>query len=286
MSWQLLTAISVLFLSASIILQRVLLSGKKIDVYLYVVLFQALVGIVIGIYAILAGIANPDLNGLWLVSIACVVLYGVGHIFYAKTLQNVDASVFSVLFASHAIWMMLIGVLVFSEELTLAQIIGSALIFLSIFIIANRKSWQRSRAGLIYGLITGVLFGLAITTWTYVGGRVETISWAAWSFIGAAAVALAFRPQTASKILPFLKGDRKSLYRMLLLAIVYGIGSLAMLYAYIFGSLSLVSPLRQVGIIVTVLMALAILPGERTSIVRKIIAALVSFVGAVLIIIG
>jgi uncharacterized membrane protein len=82
---------------------------------------------------------------------------------------------------------------------------------------------------------------------------------------------------------PLLKP--KVLATLMLLAVFYGIGSLAMLFAYKEGSFAIISPLRQTSIIVTVLLALAFLPQERNRIRRKILAALICAVGVVLIVI-
>jgi uncharacterized membrane protein len=74
------------------------------------------------------------------------------------------------------------------------------------------------------------------------------------------------------------------LMKLILLGIFYGIGSLAMLYAYKTGSFSLVSPLRQTGIIVTAILALILLPQERVNIPRKVVAALACTVGIILLV--
>lgn len=52
MSWQLLTAISVLSLSVSVILQRTLIHRDKTDPFAYAVVFQGIVGILLMVVAI------------------------------------------------------------------------------------------------------------------------------------------------------------------------------------------------------------------------------------------
>src|SRR5690349_17688021 len=125
MSWQFLTAISVLSLSISVILQRRLLHKDKIDPFAYVVVFQAIVGALLMIPALvqgfkLPGILEPEL--LWPALLA-IIAFGTGHIIYAKTLQRVEASAFSVLFATQAVWIMLLGIFLFNESLTVLQIL-------------------------------------------------------------------------------------------------------------------------------------------------------------------
>ncbi len=283
MTWQLLTAISVAGLSISIVLQRILIHKDKADPVAYAVFFQALVAAVIAVFVIFNGFSLKNINNFWLPALAAIVLFGAGHIVYAKTLQKVEASAFSVLFATHAVWVMVLGIILFHENLTLIQIIGSLLIFASIGLVVNDYRHLSLGKGTFLGLVTGLLFGLAIFYWSYVGRNVDTLSWAAVSFVGAAAVSLLFSPKAIKSMRPML--TKSILPIMLLLSIFYAIGSVAMLYAYKVGSFSLVSPLRQTGIILTTLLAFLILSQERTSVGRKLLAAAICTVGVVLIVI-
>jgi len=282
-SWQLLTAISVLGLSISVILQRVLLHKDKINPFAYAVTFQGIVGVLLVTYTLLTthSLALPGIQSVWPAAIIAVIFYGIGHIVYAKTLQRVEASAFSVLFATQAVWIMLLGILLFNESLTLLQIIGTLLIFGAVVMLAKNLRALFTEQGTLLGLLTGLLFGIAITAWSYVGRHTDTMAWAAVSFVGTALVALLIRPSTYVQIRPLLRG--KLLPKLTLLAIFYAIGSVAMLYAYREGTFTLVTPLRQTGIIVTTLLALLLLRKERMNIRRKLLAATVCFAGTLLI---
>lgn len=283
MTWQLYTAISVLGLSVSIILQRILLHKHKTDPVAYSVLFQLFVAVILMVVSLMVGFSLEGISDVWLVATACIVLYGVGTVVYAKTLQRVEASAFSMLFATHAIWVMALGLLFFNESLTILQIIGSILLFVSVGMLAKNIKSIFTDKGTVYGLTTGVIFGLAITSWAYVGREVDTLSWAAISFVGSSFVSFLVSPMSYKKMAPMLKGAVAS--KMVLLAVFYSIGSTAMLFAYKYGTLTLVSPLRQTGIIVTTLLALLLLVQERNRIAIKITAACVSFAGVVLLVI-
>lgn len=282
MTWELYTAVSVLGLSISIILQRVLIHKDKVDPIAYAVLFQAIVAVIISLFVVFTGFSLAGIGNYALPAAASIVLYGVGHIVYAKTLQRVEASVFSVYFATHAIWVMLLGILLFNETLTPVQAIGSLLIFASVSLVVRSTRNFRPDAGALLGLLTGVLFGLAITLWSYVGRHTDALSWAAVSFAGASLVALLCSPGAIKKMGPMVQP--KVLPKLALLGIFYAIGSVAMLYAYKEGAFSLVSPLRQTGIIVTVVLALLLLPGERVRMGRKIAAAVICSLGVALLV--
>ena len=283
MSWQLLTAISVLSLSISVILQRTLIHRDRTDPFAYAVVFQGIVGILLMIVAISLGFKLPGIQAVIIPAIISVIFYGVGHIVYAKTLQKVEASAFSVLFATQAVWIMALGIVLFGESLTALQVAGTILIFGGVGLLVKNLSSVFKDKGVFLGLLTGLMFGIAITAWSYVGRHTDTLSWAAISFMGTALVAFVVRPKSVQKMKPLLKP--KVLVTLILLAVFYGVGSLAMLFAYKIGSFAIISPLRQTSIIVTVLLALAFLPQERNRIRRKILAALICVVGVVLIII-
>jgi len=283
MTWQLLTIISVLSLSVSVILQRILIHRDKTDPFAYAVVFQGIVGVLLMAVALAVGFKLPGIEAVTVPAVISVIFFGVGHIVYAKTLQKVEASAFSVLFATQAIWIMILGIVLLGESLTALQVAGTILIFVGVgFLVKNLASVFKDK-GVLLGLLTGLMFGIAITAWSYVGRHTDTLSWAAISFIATALVAFLARPKSVQKMKPLLKP--KVLATLVLLAIFYGIGSLAMLYAYKEGSFAIISPLRQTSIIVTVLLALALLPQERNRIRRKILAALICVVGVVLIVI-
>ena len=282
MSWQLLTIISVLSLSISVILQRTLIHRDKTDPFAYAVVFQGIVGVLLLVVAILVGLKLPGIGAVIVPAIISVIFYGVGHIVYAKTLQKVEASAFSVLFATQAVWIMLLGIVLLGESLTTIQLMGSLFIFVGVgFLVKNLASVFKDR-GTLLGLLTGLMFGIAITAWSYVGRHTDTLSWAAISFIGTSFVAFLVHPRSVQKMKPLLKPQ--VLATMILLAVFYGIGSLAMLFAYKEGSFAIISPLRQTSIIVTVLLALAFLPQERNRIRRKILAAFTCAIGVILIV--
>jgi small multidrug resistance pump len=282
MTWQLLTAISVLSLSSSVLLQRVLLHKDKLNPYTYAVVFQAIVGVLLTIFALIYGFKLPNIQALVWPALLSVVAFGLGHIIYAKTLQLVEASAFSVLFATQAIWIMLLGIMLFHETLSILQIAGIILIFGSIGLLTKDIRKLSISKGTALGLLTGLLFGIAITSWSYVGRHTDGLSWAAISFIGTSFVAYLARPQSISKMKTVVTGQL--LPKLVLLGTLYAIGSLAMLFAYKEGAFSIVTPLRQTSIVVTVLLALIFLSKERNRIKAKLTAALICFLGVLLIV--
>lgn len=283
MSWQIFTVISVLLLSTSVLLQRILLNKDKLDPYAYASIFQGLVGVLLSTAALVYGFNLNGLENFITPAIVSVLAFGLGHVMYAKTLQIVEASSFSVLFASQAIWIMLFGIIFFNESLTTLQIIGAALIFICVGLLSPSIRYLKLDKGTLFGLITGVLFGVAITTWSYVGREIDTLSWAGASFIGTAFVSYLAQPKSLQKLVPLFKGG--VFLKLLLLGVLYGVGSLTMLLAYKEGDFAIVTPLRQTAIVVTVILALLLLKNERNRVGIKMLSSIVCFIGVVLIVI-
>ncbi len=282
MTWELYTLISVVALSASVLLQKILLSTFKSDPYAYAVIFQGLVGVLLSIFAVAAGFKLPRIETLLVPAIISIIAFGLGHIMYAKTLQLVEASAFSVLFATQAVWIMLLGVLLFGESLTILQLIGSIIIFASVGLLVKNVTALKLDKGTAYGLVTGILFGIAIISWSYVGRYTDGISWAAVSFAGTALVALIVKPRSIKHMKHLFSS--KVISSLLILTVFYAIGSLAMLYAYREGTFSVVTPIRQSSILITTLLALLFISAERTRVMRKLIAAALCFIGVAMIV--
>lgn len=280
MSWQILTFISALALSGSVLLQRLLLHQDKSNPVAYVIAFQGLVGILIGIYALFNGFVLPDFSRYWLPSLLTVLLYAVGHVLYAKTLQIIEASTFSVLFATSALWLMLLGVVFFSERLQLSQVIGAMLIFLSIVVVSEISHQRAFRKGIYMGLVTGLIFGLASFGWIYVGKESDAASWTSIGFIAPSLLLLTIRNSAMADVRRFLSG--RMLGRLLALGALFSISAVTLLLAYKSGSTSRVAPLQQSSIIITTLMAIWLLH-ERMKLTQKLVAAAICLVGVLLI---
>lgn len=281
MSWQLLTALSVITFSVSVLLQRVLLHKHKSDPVAYVVMFQGSVGILFTVYALAKGFEMPDVGRFWFPMLATMVLYGVAHLVYANTLRQVEASVFTILFATHAFWLMLISVFVFDESITAQQMLGTLLIFTSVAILVERGDQLKLDKGVLLGLLTGVLFGVAGAAWAYVGKSADAASWNAISFIGPSVFILATHPGSMHKLKPFL--NRDMFKRLLTLAGLFAVSALTLMLAFQRGNVSLAAPLQQTSIILTIILAVIFL-NERRRLVHKAIAALVCFIGVLLIV--
>lgn len=282
MSWELLTAISVITFSVSVLVRRLLLNTtQKLDPFVYVVAFQGLVGLITGIYALMHGFVMPDLDRYGLMMAITIGLYAAAHLVSVKAFELVEASVFSVLFATGTLWTMAASLFLFDDRITGGQLLGVMLLLVSVAILVERKqSWRLSR-GIWLGLLTAALFGLATAGWAYVGRHADAPSWTAISFLGPAMLVLLMRPRAAIKLRPFLQ--KELMKRMLALGIIFSVSAVSSLLAYRDGNVNVIAALQQTGVIVTTLLAVVFLH-ERTHLLRKGLAAAVGFVAVLLIV--
>lgn len=282
MSWQVLTSISVFLFSVAVLVQRRLFHRHQCEPYAFVVLSQGLVGVFALLFAFVRGFELPDFSGLWWPVIGSVLLHGFAYIAHAKALQRMEASIFSVFYATQAIWVMLLGVALFQERPSAMQLAGVLCMFASIVLLALRGTRLKVDSTGMLGLLVGLLFGVAVTCWVYVGRQVDAVSWAALGFWGVAVTAFLARPRAVYGMRSFFK--RSIVMHLIIVALLLSAGGIALLLAYAAGDISTVSPLRQMSIVVTVILAMLFLPQERTQPGRKLAAMALCFLGALFIV--
>ncbi len=281
MSWQILLSISIFSLSVSVLLQRILLHKDKTDPIAYAILFEGTAGSLLLITALIHGFSLPDFSAYAIPIAATFFLYALGGILYAKTLKITDASIFSVLFATNTIWVMLGGVLLYNERVGFAQVIGTLMILMSVIILTDRSGKFQFDRGILLGLLCGLVYGLAVTGWVYISKHSEPLTWNALTFFIPAILILLYSPKSARQMKPFLKAGVFS--RLILLCILVSIGSACLLAAFSKHSASVVSPLLQTQVLLTVILAIIFL-NERKNLKSKIAAAGVCIIGALLVV--
>ena len=199
MSWQLYTALCVTTLSVAVLLQRVILHRYKVDGPAFAVVFQFLVALAMLPAVLTHGFDFSGFDSMLMPIIVSGLAFGVGSVTYAQALRKVDASAFSVLFASHAVWVMLFGVVFLSERLDWLHLLGTGVIFLSIGLLVKDVRHLKPGSGFVYALFTGLLYGVAIASASYVGRHTDVLTWSLVSFVLGGAQFTACQPQGSTK---------------------------------------------------------------------------------------
>lgn len=280
MEWFVFAMISVGTLALSNLLQRVLMKDKKSDPVTYGLTFQFICAFLIALFALWKGFVMPPISEFPFNFALMAIAYGTSTILLFNALKSIEASEAVVLTSTRAFWIIIFAVLFLGEIFTAAKLLGTLLIFASIFLVSYKKG-MKLKKGSIYALAFAFFFGIAITNDAFIIQRSDVPSYLVFGFLLPNFVILAYKPSAVKKMKIFL--NRKLFTRMLLMSLFYSISAISFYLAYQSGGdISQVAPINQSVVIVTVILA-AIFLKERRAIIRKLIAAFLVTVGVLLL---
>lgn len=279
-SWQVLLTISILSLAFATVLQRALLKNNKTDGVTYSIFFQLLAGICISIVALLHGFHMPNLVNYIPNVIFMILLYGFANVFVFKSLQRIEASQFTVLFTSRAIWTVIAATIFLHEVFLGLQIVGMLLILLAVFIVTYTRKFIFNR-GTLYALLAGLLFGLAFTNDAYLIRHFDVLSYESISFLLPTLGMFLIYPRTVTKMRELMLPG--VFWKLTIFAILWGTASVTIFFAYKIGSnAAQLATIAQTATIITVILSLVLLH-ERSNLSKKLLGALLAFLGVILI---
>jgi len=280
MNWQILVAVSVITYSVSVLLQRILLKDEKIDSVAFSIVFQLLTGALILGYALTRGFSSPNLLPLLPNLALMTFLYGAGNVFIFKALKAIEASEFTIIFATRTVWIILAAVLFLSEQFSLVQLLGTGLILSSVVLVSWQKGLKLSR-GVLLSLAAAACFGLAFANDAFIIRNFDVPSYLGIAFIVPALAVWMVFPKSSSKMLPMLK--KSFLKKLGVLSVLYATSAITIFLAYQIGrNAAQIAPLNQTSTVLTVLLAIIFL-GEKSQLTRKLIGAVLSFIGIILV---
>ena len=281
MNWQLLVLISVLTYAISVLLQKVILKDDDSDPIAYSIVFSLLTGVVTGVFALINGFHMPNLLAIWPNILLMVFCYGVGNILIFNALKIIDASEFTILFTTRAIWTVAGALLFLGEQYTFLKAFGALLIIIGVIVVSWKSQKLRFGKGELLSLGAGALFGIAFTNDAYIVQHADVMSYQTIAFILPALAVWLFKPKSTVKMMPLLKP--KTAVRLLLLAVFYSISAITVFLAYQAGhNASQIAPLVQTTTIVTVILSIIFLH-ERNALFQKSIGTILSFIGIILV---
>lgn len=282
MTWLILILLSVVTYSISVILQKIILRGDKSDPVIFSIVFQVITGVLIGVYAVVTGqlVWNP-IGDLWPNMLLMIALYGVGNVFIFKALQLVDASKFTILFATRGLFTIIGSSVLLGEALKNNQLLGAVLILVGIIIVNFTRGKLRLEKQDVYAFTAALLFGIANTNDRYLLGALNLYQFVTLSFVLSGLFVGILYYRKLHLVSYFLQSNiwRK----MLALAAIYAVS--AVLF---FGALQLAPNSSQVAAInLTSTILIAILGitilHEKTHVLNKIVGTVISFIGLVLV---
>lgn len=284
MSWQLLVTVSVLTYAFSVLLQRALLKDNKSDPIAYSVVFGLLTGAVIAAFALTKGFYLPldALVKLWPNLVFMVLGYGIGNILVFNALKLGGASEFTIVFATRAFWSLVGAALLLLENITFIHLLGTVFVITSVVVASWQKGGIRFSKGFWYAAGAALCIGLAFTNDAFILREVDMLSYLALAFVAPSLAIWLVFPRKTKQMLPLLQ--RGNLAKLIVLAVTYAISAITIFAAYQVGNnATQIAPLSQTATIVTVLLSIFIFK-ERDRLGFKLVGALLSFVGVLLLI--
>lgn len=281
MSWQILIGVSIMGAVTAWLLQRTLLKEDKSDPIAYSIIFQIVTGLLIGMFAFIRGFHIPHLQPLLPNLLLMPVLYLLANIFIFRSLKLTEASTFTILFSGRAIWIILLSIILLHESFTLQQSVGTVLILAGIFIVSLKDKKFRLQKGELFAIAAAVAFGAAIVNDSFVVQKFDVPSYYTISFLIPGFLMWIVFPKSTPKIMEVVRTP--TFYKIIVLAAVYGISSITYMLAYTVGkNAAQIASISQVSTVLTVIVAIFLL-NERKNIWKKVIAAVISFIGVLLV---
>lgn len=280
MNWQILLGISMLSDTAGRLIQRTILKNEKSDPIAYATLFQLFCGVIIGVIALVTGIKIPDLQPIWINLLLASVLYGLATICIYKSLKTIEASLFTILFASRVIWTIFGGVLLLHETFLPIQIFGAVLIFASVVFVSWTKASLKFQKAEYFALAAAAFFAIATVNDAYILQSFDPTTYLAYGFIGPGIfIWLLYLKKSRVIVSTMVSKASRGIW---LLAVVYSISALGFVWAYKLGNnIAQLASIYQISSILTIAFAVVLLR-ERDHLWRKIIAGVIGFVGVLL----
>ncbi len=280
--WQVFLLISILAESFGRVFQRFLLKDNKSDPIAYAVWFQFLTGILLSVYALIHGFKLPDnLLSLTPNLILVSVLYGLMSIFIFKALQQTEASIFTILFNSRVIITVLGAVILLNNPFTLKQVLGTVLILASVVAISFKKQKLQIKKGEIYSLLAGTFLALGVINDSIILKSFDVATFSAIAFIIPGIFIWLINPKSTGKILALPKD--KFFPKIGLMGLIYGTAYLTYNFAYFSGqNAAQIAAIFPISSVITVLISMVLLK-ERQKMLIKLLAAIISFVGVLLV---
>lgn len=269
---------SIVFASVGRILQKKIYQDSNISSEFAAVIFQFLCSCIIFIFALINGFDLTGIENYIPNLILLAVLYTAMNYFLFKAFKKSEAGTVTILFSSSAAWVLVVSALVLGEPITLIKVLGIVLIFMAVVLLTLESGKIQFDRRLMYPLIAAVLLALAFVNDIYIATKVDLLSFLSVAFLlpGLLSILLILPGKKYLDIRDFKKRDY---IKHIGLALFYSLSTVFAFQAYKLGAeASVVSPLLQLSIFLTVIMSYFFLR-ERKNIKLKLLTSLLAVAG-------
>jgi drug/metabolite transporter (DMT)-like permease len=282
MSWLVLTLLGILVFSPKSLLYRVLMKDDKSDPYAQSVVFFGLGGTFALFFSLFhGGFQYRITSSQLLLFLPLTVCATVGPVLLFKAYQRIDASEIAILQSSQKLWAVLGAFLLLQEPFSVSKTLGTLVIVVGIAITLWRGTKFQVNEGVALVLAATLFYaGMDLVSY-YIVRDFDAISFIVYVCYLPVVTLLLLKPQAVKKISYYFKP--KYALGVSVLALCDTVGTLCFFFAYQVGrNAAQIVPLAGLITINSVLLGIIFL-GEYTNIPNKVIGALVTVVGAVLV---
>lgn len=279
MSWYIFSALNILVGSVSTLFQKLSMKHEESNPVVSAIVFQFLLALFSGAFAFYSGFKVPSAD-LWPFFLISGALYAAGGVIFFKSIKLIEASEMTVLTGSGVLFTIFISFVFLHEQLTLLQIFGAVIILSAVILINYNRNTFRLTKGAWLAILGTVCYGSAVVADTYIIHRYDAISFVPIaSFVPGVLLLIFYCKQFPHVIRSVRKTDKN----LIIYSLLYSISAICFYLALQHGAMvSQVSTIGRASIILTVIFA-AIFLKERKHVWKKIVAAVLTTVGVLLV---
>ena len=281
MNWLLLLFISIFSYSIGVLLQRVLLKEETSDAVVYSVVSNLIAGVLIIIFSLTQHVSFAGLLTVIPNILLMIVFYAITNFTMFKALKLIEASEFTILFATRALWSIVAAVVFLRESFSLQQVAGALLIFVSVILTSRNPKKISLGKGQVLTLACALFFGTEFANDAVILQQVDAFVYTPLIFLLPNMLLWAIHPQKTRNMLILATG--KLIPKIALLGVFFAVSATTYFLSYQVGrNAAQIASINQTSVIIIVLLAVIFLH-ERINLMRKLLASVISFVGILLL---
>ena len=244
------------------------------------VLAQLLGGFSILLFIPFFPIEFPSDWKIWGLLGLAIVFYAINDRIHTTTRKNLDVSTETILRQLSKVFMIVIGIIIFKEEIIWMKILGGIIIILSNILLIMKKGKIEFNKYIVLQLISVLVYTIANALDVGISEQFNLPIYISLSLIVPAILISLFERISFKKVVnEYKEGNRSAI---IITGLSWGVSILFGLRAYQVGTVTTVAPLSALSLLFNVILAYFFLK-EKENLPRKIIAAIGIIIGIVLI---
>lgn len=277
--WLLFSIISGVLASAQSLIARMFLKNIK-DAKAFSFYFSIIGSLVTFPFALSYGQFSRNIDAWIILLIICVLIVIHNWLFFAAT-KYIEPSIQSTVNRFRLIWIFLVGVLIFSEATSPMKLIGTVLtISAGIVLISKYRTGMKLR-GIIFMIICTLISTLVVASYKPLMTEFNGIALGFLVFLFPAVIIFIALPDRFNRIVNLYRNNNGKKW-LILSGVCGGLGNLAVMIAFQTGELSRVVVVTESFLFLT-LIGEAIILKERSNLKLKVLAVILSVIGAILV---